>query len=309
MSKLIIVGHKSPDTDSVVASIVAEDYFKSVLGIDAKAYRAGELNNETKFVLESFGIDAPPLISVSEKEESIVLVDHNETGQVADEIDYNQVAYIIDHHKLSIKTEKPIFCRTEPLGSTSSIMAKMFMEKGIEISADNAKLLLAGILSDTWNFTGPTTTDEDKEVAKKINDIVKINLSDFSEKMFTAKSSLEGISADNIISLDYKNFEMGTKKVGVGVWETMKPEKVNERKDEILKALVAKKQAEKNDYIFFFVVDIMRQSSYLYIIGEAERKLAEKSFKIQSGDEVIFLKDIVSRKKQIVPVLTEELTK
>lgn len=309
MNKAIVIGHKNPDTDSVVASIVAEDYFKSVLGIDAKAYRAGELNNETKFVLQEFGIEIPDLISVPEKEDCIVLIDHNEVGQIVDEIDYRQVAYIIDHHKLSVITEKPIFCRTEPLGSTSSIIAKMFIENGFDMAEDNAKLLLAGILSDTWNFTGPTSTKEDKKVAEKLNAKAKINFTDFAEKMFIAKSNLEGISADNIIGMDYKNFDMGAKKVGVGVWETMKPEKVNEKKEELLKALLEKKQAEKNDYIFFFVIDIMKQNSFLYIIGESERKLAENVFKIKSSDDIVFLKDIVSRKKQIVPSLTEELTK
>lgn len=309
MNKIVIVGHKNPDTDSIVSAIAAQEFFSKVLGKESKAYRAGVLNNETKFVLEKLGVQMPELIGSIEVDVSVVLVDHNEAGQVFDGLDYGSVDCIIDHHKLSVITEKPIVCRMEPIGSTSSLVAKMFFEKGAEISELAAKLLLSGILSDTLNLMSPTTTEEDKEIVAKLNAIAKLDIEEFVAEMFKAKSSLEGISLQDIITLDYKVFEMGKYKVGVGTWETTFPESVNEKKAEIMEALAAKKLETKMDYMFFMVVDIIKQNCQLYIIGDEEKALAEKTFSVKTQDGLIFLPGVSSRKKQIVPPLTEELSK
>ena len=308
-NKFIIIGHKNPDTDSIVSSIVAEDYFKTVLKSDAKAMRAGELNNDTKFILKKFGIETPSFLKTIKKDEKVILVDHNEKGQIADAIDMTSIDGVIDHHKVVLETEGPIFLRFEPVGSTSSILTKMFKEAGKKISPRNAKLLLSGILSDTLNLTSPTTTDFDKKIVKELNKIAKLDLKKFVDELFAAKSSLEGLTIVDIVSQDYKIFEMGGKKIGIGVRETTSTEIVNEKKGEIMKLLVEKKSKEKLDYILFFVVDIIKQNSILYIVDEEEKKLAEKVFKAKASGDSIFLKGIVSRKKQIVPPLTKELNK
>ena len=309
MNKIIIVGHKNPDTDSVISAIALQEFFTKVLGKESKAYRAGVLNNETKFLLEKFGVEVPEIITTFEEDASVALVDHNEAGQVVDGLNYGNVDYIFDHHKLAITTEKPIFCRMEPIGSTSSLVAKMLFEKNVEVSDVIAKLLLAGILSDTLNLMSPTTTAEDRELAIKLNEIAKLNVEEFVGEMFNAKSSLEGISVDEVITLDYKNFEMGSAKVGIGTWETTNPASVNAKKVEILQALIAKKAADKLDKIFFMVVDILKQACQLYIISEDEKVLAEKVFGGKTENDILFLQGFVSRKKQIVPQLTEELSK
>lgn len=309
MNKIIIIGHKNPDTDSIISAIAAEEFFTSVLGKECKAYRAGMLNNETKFILEKWSVEVPPLFGAEIDAESIALVDHNEIAQTADGLNYAKVDYMIDHHKLAVTTEKPLYVRTEPIGSTSSLLAKMFFEKGAVPSEVTAKLLLSGILSDMLNFTSPTTTDEDKKLATKLNEIAKLDVESYVQEMFKAKSSLEGISTEEITTLDYKEFEMGSKKVGIGTWETTLPESVNERKDEIFQILVRRKESEKLDHIFFMVVDIIEGNCQMYIIGEDEKNLAEKVFGAKSEDGVMTLAGVVSRKKQIVPQLTEELSK
>ena len=316
MNKIIIVGHKNPDTDSVVSAVAVQEFFAKALGKESKAYRAGVLNNETKFILEKFGVETPELISAVAEGDSVALVDHNEAGQTFDGLDYGSVDYIIDHHKLSVVTEKPIYCRVEPIGSTASLIAKMFFEKSVEISEVSAKLLLAGILSDTLNLMSPTTTQEDKDLVTKLNDIAKLDVEEFVAEMFKAKSSLEGISLQDIITLDYKDFEMGEHKVGVGTWETTFPQSVNEKKAEIMGALTQKKLDAKLDYIFFMVVDILKQNCELYIVGEGEKVLAERVFGGKTEDlptgqagGMMVLPGVVSRKKQIVPQLTEELSK
>lgn len=309
MSKTIIIGHKNPDTDSVIAAMAAERYYNDVLKIDAKACRAGEINNETRFVLKTLSLKAPSLLKGVKKEDTVVLVDHNESGQIADGISISQISGIIDHHKIVFETERPISIRIEPIGSTSSLIAKMYFESGKKISAGVARLLLAGILSDTLGLTGPTTTDEDKKIVKALNKIAKIDIKEFVSELFAAKSSLKGISIETLITQDYKLFEMGKSKVGIGVWETTNPESVNVEKTKILKLLFEKKAKEKLDYIFFFVVDIIKQGSVLYLIGENEAELAKKVFKGSVDGGVMILDGIVSRKKQIAPVLTEALSK
>lgn len=308
MGIIKITGHKNPDTDSIVSAIAAQQYLSEVLSKEAVACRAGELNNETKFVLEKFGVQAPEMITAAEGEE-VALVDHNEVSQLADGLNINQVEYIFDHHKMAIATEKPIYCRMEPIGSTSSLIAKMLFEKGTKPSETNAKLLLAGILSDTLNLTSPTTTEIDRQLVPMISEIAKIEIPAFVDEMFKAKSSLEGISTEDIITLDYKTFEMGSSLVGIGTWETTSPESVNEKKIEIMEALKAKKTAENLQYMYFMVVDILNESCQLYIIGEGEGELAKKVFGKEIAEDVMDLPGVVSRKKQIVPQLTEELSK
>lgn len=309
MNEVIVIGHKNPDTDSIVSAIAGAEYLQKVLGKNAKAYRAGVLNNETKFILEKWGVETPEELTQDVQIESVCLVDHNEAAQLADGVDHGKVDFVIDHHKVSIITEKPLFMRVEPIGSTSSLLAKMFFEKEILPTETTSKLLLSGILSDTLNFTSPTTTEEDKELANKLNEIAKLDLDGYVTDMFKAKSSLEGISTEEITTLDYKEFEMGSKKVGVGTWETTLPQTVNERKEEIFQILTSRKEAEKLDYIYFMVVDIIAGNCQLHIISDEEKVLAEKVFGKNVEDGVMLLEGVVSRKKQIVPPLTEELSR
>lgn len=309
MKNFAIVGHKNPDTDSIVSAVAAKEYFEKVLGIKARALRAGEPNNETKFIFEKFGVEIPEMIGSVTKEDKVALVDHNEISQTFEALDFSQVEYIFDHHKLSLSTKKPIFLRNEPIGSTASLLAKIFFEKGKIVSEQTAKLLIAGILSDTLNLTSPTTTAEDKELVAKLNATAKIDIQNFVDEMFEAKSSLEGISVDEIINLDYKIYELGKYKVGAGTWETTKAAMVNEKKQEIIEALKKKKESEKLDYMFFMVVDILKQDCFMYIIDETEQTLAQKVFREEIADGIMLLKGVVSRKKQIIPPLTESLTK
>ena len=309
MGKIIVIGHKNPDTDSIISSIVGAQYCKDVLKQDAIGMRAGNINNETKFILDKFKVKVPAMFKKMPSGSTAVLVDHNEVSQLADGLKFSQVERIIDHHKVQIATETPIAIRTEPLGSTSSLLAKMYKEAGKKVPNVMAKLLVAGILSDTLNLTGPTTTSEDKAIVRELNKIAKLKINEFAREMFAAKSSLIGISVDTVVNSDYKLFEMGKNKVGATVWETADPKSVEMQKAKIIAFLKIKKTQEKLDYMFFFVVDILKQNSTLYIFDEKEKEIVEKVFKVKAtGDEVVLL-GIVSRKKQIIPPLHMELSR
>ena len=296
-----ICGHKNPDTDSIVSAIVMEDYFKK-LGEKTKAVRVGKINRETEFVLKQAKIKSPNLVkSLAEKQ--MFLVDHNELEQAGEGIDKAKIIGVLDHHRLSgdIKTSLPIYFRVEPVGCASTLIFKLFQEKEILLNKKQAFLLLCAILSDTLKFNSPTTTKEDIKIAKKLSEICKENINKLAEKMFKAKSDISGINLNDLILQDYKKYSEKNASFGIGVCETVLPETVLEKKQEILKLLSKIKKQKKLDLIFFAVVDIIKKQTHLFVVGEAEKLIAEKSFNKKSKDNLIFLPGIVSRKKQIVP--------
>lgn len=309
MSKIISVGHMNPDLDSVLASLLLSRFGKKIFGFEVEPKIAGDINNETKHILSLFKITKPTIIEKI-TDENVVLVDTSEIGQIVPGLtDLNLVA-IIDHHNLGgLKSSKPILARNEPVGCTATVIYKLLKEKNIKIDKISAGLIIACIISDTLNLTSPTTASDDKKALKELNKIAKLDLKKFISAQFAAKSSLEGITIKDIVSKDYKNFDMGASKVGIGVWETTDPKTIAAKKNELMVALIAKKDAEKLNFVFFLTVDILKENSVMYVIGEAEKNLAEKVFGGKVENNEIFLKGIVSRKKQIVPPLMTELTK
>lgn len=310
-NKTIIIGHLCPDTDSVVAAMVAAFYSEKIFDIKALAKRTGDLNNETKFILgllpKSVKINLPSKID-EVKTEKVILVDTTEPSQIIKGVDENNLIAIIDHHNLGgLKSTKPIYARIEPLGSSCSVLYKILQERKIKISADASFLMIAAIISDTLFFNSPTTTEEDKKIAKELNKIARINIKKLAGDMFSAKSNLRGIKIEEIIEKDYKFYQMGENKVGIGVWETVDAKGVNEKKTVIMNALEKKKKKDGLDYLFFGVVDILKENTYLYLLGAEEEKLAKTVFGGKISDGIMLLEKIVSRKKQIAPLLSKEL--
>lgn len=299
--KTYIIGHKNPDTDSIVSAIALAEYYKS-LGDETLAARDGELNNETKFVLNKFETEEP--IMMTEKEKEVVLVDHNEPSQISEKVKIDEIKAIFDHHKLGgLSTTVPIFARILPFGSTATIIINFFREKNFDPSLETKKILLSGIISDTLNFTSPITTDEDRGTAQKLGKELIIDLDNLAREMFEAKSDITGIGVSDLIAADYKIFDMKNKKVGIGVWETVLPDGVLEKKGEILSELERKKENDELDLIYFAVVDIIKNSSSLFVISGDEDKIAKKAFAKDIISNIAELPGVVSRKKQIVPTI------
>ncbi len=307
-NKIIAIGHKNPDTDSVLSAILVSRFGKKIFGADIKAAIAGDINSETKYILNFLKIKKPKIVKKI-KNEKVVLVDTTEPNQIIDGLTEDNLLAIIDHHNLGgLRSFMPIYARIEPIGCTGSVIYKILREKNIKIDKISAALIIAGIISDTLNFNSPTATSEDKKILKELNKIAKLNLKKFVKDLFAAKSSLKGISVKDIIGKDYKQFEMGENKVGIGVWETTNPESVNEKKLAILTMLESKKKKEKLDYLFFAAVDILKNNMRLYLLGSEEEELACEIFKGRVGDKVMILEKTVSRKKQLVPPLMKKLS-
>lgn len=307
--KVISVGHRNPDTDSVLAALIAARFGKKLFALEVENCVAGPLNNESKFVLELLKLPTPKILKAV-KNESVVLVDTTEPSQLAEGITEENLVAIVDHHNLGgLKSVRQIMVRIEPLGSTCSVLYKMLKEKGIKVDKTSAKIMMAALISDTLHLTSPTTTAEDKKILRELTTISGWNPKEFAVELFAAKSSLKGIKNEQIIGMDYKNFEMGGKKVGIGVWETTDPQVVNEKQRTLMKLLTEKKSAEGLDYVLFAVVDILKQVTHAYAPTEAETELLREVFGVEAQDGIVVLKGVVSRKKQLVPPLMQHFGK
>lgn len=294
-----VVGHRNPDTDSVVSAIVLAD----LLGKGYLPAVAGDVNRETVFVLNFFGVLLPESIT-NKNAHAYVLVDHNQEAQMSKMIDKEKIEAIVDHHNLGgLSLSKTISVRMEPVGSTGTIIAAMYKEINKEINKKTASLLLACIVSDTLNFKSPTTTILDKELSKELEILSGVDASILAADMFAAKSDLSGISINKLIEADYKEFKMGRKKVGIGVFETVNSVSVLDRKKEILEALETLKKNQEVEYLFFLIVDILEEKTYFILPTEKEEDVAFKIFKSTVKNKIMELPGLVSRKKQIVPSL------
>ncbi|MBT3355739.1 manganese-dependent inorganic pyrophosphatase [bacterium] len=304
-----IIGHKNPDTDTI-CSAIGYQAFLEARNIKSEALALGSINKETKFVLTYFGVDLPREVSELPHNSEIILVDHNEESQSIDNLNELDIIEIIDHHKVKIQTDKPIRIHVEPLGSSCSIIAKKYFAKNLEISKEVAGLLLAGIISDTLYFRSPTTTETDKELVKKLNEIVEIeDLAEFSMLMFYAKSDMSDIKTKDLIKLDYKVFEFGGAEYGIGVMETTNKDAGLERKEEILENLTQVKKTDNLKGAFLSIIDILNKESYTLCSGNEEKELFIEMFKAEDREDVLFVDGIVSRKKEIVPVFENHLNK
>lgn len=312
-----IIGHQNPDTDTICSAIVYED-FLTQKGVEAKAFALGHLNNETKFVFEKFGVTEPEHVHELPKDSEIILLDHNEEGQSISNLKDLDIVEIIDHHKVKIETDKPISIYIEPVGSSCTIIAKKYLELGVPseewgvafltLSKTNASLLIAGIISDTLFFRSPTTTEIDKDIVEKLNEIAQIeDLEKFSLEMFNAKSDLGDMPTEELIKLDYKIFEFNGDNYGVGVMETTNKDYGISRKKEIIEKMKEIKEKDGLKGVFFSIIDILGEKSYTLTSSNEETEIFTKIFGAENQDGVLFVNNLVSRKKQIVPKFKEYL--
>jgi len=261
------------------------------------------LNKETQFVFEKLGLEAPMVQLELPAESEVILVDHNEAGQSIDNLHELDLVGIVDHHKVDIKTSKPIEIDVQPLGSSCSIVAKKYFTSGVELDKTLATLLLSGILSDTLYFRSPTSTDEDKEIAEKLNEIAEIDdLEQYALDMFNAKSDLGDMDIESIITLDYKKFNFGGNDYAIGVMETTNPAYGLGRKDEILPKLAEIQKRDNLKGVVFSIIDILNEESFTFCSDNETTELFKELFNAEEKDGALFVDNLVSRKKQIVPV-------
>ena len=237
----------------------------------------------------------------------VVLVDHNEKDQAVDNIDKAEIMEIIDHHKLgTLQTMQPISFRNQPVGCTGTIMYQMYGEQKLEIPPKIAGLLCAAIISDTLMFRSPTCTLQDKMAAGALALIADISIEEFAREMFKAGSNLKDKSPEEIFYQDYKKFiAEGDVCFGVGQISSMDAEELKEIKERLLPFMVSECGRHGVSRVYFMLTNIMEQSTELLFYGEGSEEMAVNAFKMQPENGTIYLKGVVSRKKQLIPPLME----
>jgi manganese-dependent inorganic pyrophosphatase len=309
MEKVLIFGHKNPDTDSICSALAYAD-LKKQLGMDVEPVRLGEVNNETQFALTKFNAEAPRLVeTVANEVNSVILVDHNERQQSATDIADVRILEVIDHHRIAnFETKDPLYYRCEPVGCTATILNKMYKENGKEISAQIAGLMLSAIISDSLLFKSPTCTADDVAAARELAEIAGVDAQSYGLEMLKAGADLSDKSVPQLLSLDAKQFEMGSSKVEIAQVNAVDTNDVLSRKAEVEAAITKRIEEENLDLFLLVVTDILNNDSVALALGE-KAKAVEKAYNVTLSDNEAVLKGVVSRKKQIVPVLTEVFTK
>ncbi len=299
---IFVVGHKNPDTDSICSAIAYAELKKS-LGTDAKAVRQGEINPETAFVLEKFGIDVPELVTEWEGKK-VILVDHSDVSQSIDDIEKAEIVEIIDHHKIGdITTPNPIFFLAMPVGCTATVVKILYDYHGVEIPKQIAGILLSAILSDTVIFKSPTTTEKDIRAAEDLARIAGIaDLNTFGIQVKSKLSDIEKMSADEIIKRDFKDFNMSGKKVGIGQVELVDLSVIEPRIDDILGRMKEMKEKEGYDGVYMMLTDIIKEGTLLLAVT-GDDSVVEKAFGARLENSRVWLDKVMSRKKEIVPPL------
>lgn len=233
----------------------------------------------------------------------LILVDHNELSQAVQGADEVEIIEIIDHHRIgALTTHQPILFRNEPVGSTSTIVADCFFRYGVELPPPIAGLLLAGLVSDTLNLTSPTTTPHDAEVLKALEKIAGVNAGEFTDKLFASGSLLTLKTAPKAITTDCKEYTEGRVMFSVAQIEEIGFDQFWKRKAELLEALEKYRERRKYFFSVLLVTDVTTQNSLLAVTG-ADEFVAEIDYpKLEPG--IYELREVVSRKKQLLPYLT-----
>ena len=245
---------------------------------------------------------------ISNHKKKVIQVDHNERGQSVDGLEDAEVLEIIDHHRVAdIQTNNPIYFRNEPVGSTSTIVAKCFFENGIRPSRKAAGLLCGAIISDTLLFRSPTCTPQDQYICKKLSEIAGINIEEFAKEMFKAGTSLKGKTVEQIFNSDFKPFTIEDTKVGIAQVNTMDIEGFMPLKEEMLNYMDQKAKEAGLEMVLLLLTDILNEGSEILVTG-AKPEIVEKAFKVTLKDKGAFLPGVLSRKKQVVPPITNTIT-
>ncbi len=279
-------------------------YLQSKLGYDTEAVALGEPNMETNFVLNHFNEPTPRIVkTVANEVDAVMLVDHNEPQQSADDIADVQVTHVVDHHRIAdFNTAAPLYYRAEPVGCTSTILTNMFAENKVEIPAQLAGLMLSAIISDTLLLQSPTTTDKDREAVKALAEIADVDYQSYGIEMLKAGTNLAAKSDAELVAADAKSFTMAGKNVRIDQINTVDLNDVISREAGIKQAMADEAAKEGYDLFLVLATNVLDSNSELFVYGEP-KDVVEKAFNTTLKDDKANLPGVVSRKKQVVPPL------
>ena len=299
---LYICGHKIPDSDSIIGAIAME-YLQKQLKKDAKAVRQGEINPETRYILDRFNLEVPEL-KTSFANCDLFMVDYNNYTEGPDDLKEANLVGIVDHHKLGgLTTSKPLDVWIRAVGCSNTIIKEMFDYYEIEIPKNIAGAMMCAILSDTVIFKSPTCTKIDTKTCKELAKIAEIeDFKSIGMEMFKVKSAIDGVPVRELVKRDYKNFNMNGKKVGIGQLEVVDLSIFDEKKEELIADIKKLKKEDGNDTVLLLLTDIMAMGSQILVATDSP-DVIEKAWGIKIENDQFWLKGCLSRKKQVVPFL------
>ncbi|HGI4876598.1 TPA: manganese-dependent inorganic pyrophosphatase [Streptococcus agalactiae] len=307
MSKILVFGHQNPDSDAIGSSVAFAYLAKEAWGLDTEAVALGTPNEETAYVLDYFGVQAPRVVESAKAEgvETVILTDHNEFQQSISDIKDVTVYGVVDHHRVAnFETANPLYMRLEPVGSASSIVYRMFKENGVSVPKELAGLLLSGLISDTLLLKSPTTHASDIPVAKELAELAGVNLEEYGLEMLKAGTNLSSKTAAELIDIDAKTFELNGEAVRVAQVNTVDINDILALQEEIEVAIQEAIVTEGYSDFVLMITDIVNSNSEILALGSNMAKV-EAAFEFTLENNHAFLAGAVSRKKQVVPQLTE----
>lgn len=305
LNQTLVFGHKNPDTDTIMSAMVMANLERE-LGNNAKAVRLGNINKETQYVFDYLKIDAPELATEIKDGQDVILVDHNEATQSADNIANLNVRKVVDHHALNFSVSTPIYYRAEPVGCTATVLYKMYKENDVEISKEIATMMLSAIISDTLLFKSPTCTAEDKAVAEKLAKIAGVDCGIYGTDLLKAGTDLSDYTPEQIINIDSKLFEKDGKKFKIAQINTADLDSVFKDKVYFETAINNEIKKDNLDLYMFAATDIINSNSKVITLGN-DSKVVEKAYGVTLNDNTALLENVVSRKKQMLPKILENL--
>ncbi|SHI52674.1 manganese-dependent inorganic pyrophosphatase [Wenxinia saemankumensis] len=304
MTTTLVFGHKSPDTDSTGSPLIWAWYL-SHTGTPAEARLLGEPNTEARFVAERWGFDLPPVIEDVEAGQPVWIVDTNNPAELPPSINAADIRGIVDHHKLTggIETKTPIDITVRPLACTATILFDLMGAEASHMPEGIKGLILSCILSDTLEFRSPTTTPMDRGLAEQLAGELGVDIPSFAAEMFAAKSDVSSFSEAELLRMDSKEYAVGGTELRVSVLETTAPKMVLDRKDALMAAMPGVAAEDGAHEVLLFVVDILNEEATLLVPNERVKAIAEASFGVTVTGDSVVLPGVMSRKKQIIPVL------
>ncbi len=297
-----VFGHTNPDSDSIVGAI-SLSYLKNQTGEECVPTRQGIITPETQFILNKFGFEVP-ILKESVAGEEVYLIDFSDLAQAPKDIKEATIKGIVDHHKLGdITTSTPLECWIRPIGCSNTIVKEMFDYHEVEIPKNLAGMMLCAILSDTVIFKSPTCTKKDTKACKELAKIAGVeDMKALGMEMFLVKSAVAGATPRELTTRDYKDFEMGGKKVGVGQLEVVDLSVFDKIKDDLFADLKALKTEGSRHTVLLLLTDIIEEGSQLLVVSDDE-SLVENAFNVKLENAQVWLPKVLSRKKQVVPFL------
>ena len=305
MEKIIVFGHKNPDSDTICSSIVMADLQTKLRGEEVIPCRLGGINEETQYILNHFKVEEPKLIEKVEEGQVVILVDHNEFSQSVEGIENAKIDSVIDHHRINnFKTAEPLFYYAQPVGCTSTLIFELYTINNIAIEPKMAGLMLSAIISDTLLLKSPTTTDKDRNAVKILAEIANVDVETYGLEMLKAGTNLDKYTELELINLDAKKVEKEEIKYVIAQVNTVSIPDVLKRKAKLEEEIINTIKEKGLSLFVFVITDIVNSNSEAIVLGE-RTDVISKEYEIK--DNVAVMPGVVSRKKQVLPLVEKNM--